>query len=301
MRMCRRSANVSRRRRPISSQTDGGQRLRGDHQRVQRHEPRAARRAGSRCSPRWRAPPSRRGRSRGRSRARLAAGRSRGCARRSRRRAPRPAPRARARASADARRRSAGCRWRRGPAWPARSPRPPPSTAARAPPRARSAAAPPPPARARGRAAPRCGPARSCRRARSRRRCPRARPPGPPRRSTRASHAAPRPRPAARAGGRSRWTRAGTAPSTSRRCGPDAPKPAISRSTIAIRSAGIDLVQVVRGPQPGVAGAHDRDVGLDVAGEGWPGRQVDACGVVPERVLERHEARNLHVRGSRLG
>ncbi len=51
---------------------------------------------------------------------------------------------------------------------------------------------------------------------------------------------------------------------------PDAPKPAISCSMIAIRRWGSARKQVVGGPEPGVARADDRDVDVDVAVERWP-------------------------------
>jgi hypothetical protein len=56
----------------------------------------------------------------------------------------------------------------------------------------------------------------------------------------------------------------------------------------------IELVQVVGGPEPGVARADDRDVRLHVPGQTRPRRERVTRRVVPERVLECHGRRNLH-------
>ena len=91
------------------------------------------------------------------------------------------------------------------------------------------------------RAARRCGRTPPSRRARSRSRCPRVGRPDRPRRPCRPSHAASRPPRRSRAGVRAIRRSAGTAPSTSRRCGPTRRSPAISRSSTAMRSAGVGL------------------------------------------------------------
>ena len=64
---------------------------------------------------------------------------------------------------------------------------------------------------------------------------------------------------------------------------PEAPNPATSASSTTIRSAGSACDEVVRRPEPGVAGADDRDVRLDVTVERRPRRPVGRRGLVPER------------------
>ena len=64
---------------------------------------------------------------------------------------------------------------------------------------------------------------------------------------------------------------------------PEAPKPTVSASSTAIRSVGVGLGEVVGGPEPGEAGADDRDVDLGVAAQ-WGVRRGRRSRVVPERV-----------------
>ena len=64
---------------------------------------------------------------------------------------------------------------------------------------------------------------------------------------------------------------------------PEAPKPAISRSSTAIRRCGSALLEVVGGPQAGEAGAHDGDV--DVDGPGREGRGVSSPGTPSSHML----------------
>ena len=119
----------------------------------------------------------------------------------------------------------------------------------------------------RSRAARRRGRRRPFRRVRSRSRCPRMPRPDRPRRPCRPSPAASRRPRRSRARARATRRSAGTAPSTSRRCRPEAPNPAISRSSTAMRSAGVGLRERVRRPEPGQPAADDADVEPGVRGE----------------------------------
>ena len=64
---------------------------------------------------------------------------------------------------------------------------------------------------------------------------------------------------------------------------PLAPNPATSRLQHGDPQRRVGRRQVVRGPQPGVAGADDRHVDVEVAGQRRPRRRVVVGGVVPER------------------